>query len=130
MTEAPPFFVPAATADNQESVYEGFAKWCHCNVPPMGQRIYSITLVHDGEEWIATVGQQLSGSTIADPRSRAKVRRFSRPVSDPALVLAIFPGNPYMVVTNHRLAGNVGSRWENPFMAGIPTSITYFQRAT
>lgn len=47
-------------------------------------------------------------------------------VSDPALVLAIFPGIPYMVVTNHRIAGNVGSRWENPFLAGTPESVTHF----
>ena len=31
----PQFFVPAATADNQESVYADFAKWCNRGVPSM-----------------------------------------------------------------------------------------------
>ncbi len=42
------------------------------------------------------------------------------------MVLAIFPGTPFKVVTNHRIPGNVRSAWENPFMAGEPKSVAYF----
>jgi hypothetical protein len=48
-------------------------------------------------------------------------------LSDPATVLAIFPGHPghpglpALVVTDAAR----GSEWANPFMAGNPT-ITYF----
>lgn len=128
MSEAPAFFVPAATPDNQESVYADFAKWIGYPVPSPGKRIYSITYTHDGEEWIATVGERLRGTRLRTTRSRGKKIERTYPISDPAIVLAIFPGAPYMVVTNHRIAGNVGSAWENPFMAGQPTSIAYFSR--
>lgn len=47
-------------------------------------------------------------------------------LSDSAQVLAIFPGNPYLVVTNYRITDGVRSAWENPFMAGRPTSVTFF----
>ena len=50
------FFVPAATPDNQESVYAELARLSRCAVPPVERRIYSITYTHDGEEWTATVG--------------------------------------------------------------------------
>jgi hypothetical protein len=117
---APAFFVPAADSDNEESVYAEFADWCGRPVPSRGERIYSITFIHDGVEWTATVDEQLQGfERGTTPRKRT---------SDPALVLAIFPGNPYMVVTNHRVAENVGSKWVNPFLAGEPKSVTYFTK--
>lgn len=130
MAEAPPFFVPAATTDNQESVYAEFARWCGRPVPSPERRIYSITFVHDGEEWTATVGEALRGKRFRTTRSRGMKIEREQPVSDPAIVLAIFPGIPYIVVTNHRIGGrNVGSRWENPFFAGEPDSVTFFSVA-
>jgi hypothetical protein len=128
MTDSPlHFFVPAATPDNEESVYASFAEWCHCPVPSRDRRIHSITYVHDGEEWTATVGKRLEGIRLHKTRrgGRKNVER-DIPLSDPAVVLAIFPGSPYMVVTNHRIGQSVGSAWENPFMAGQPRSVTYF----
>ena len=56
MPNAPPFFVPAATPDEQESVYADMAADCNRAVPDPDRRIYSITYVHDGAEWTATVG--------------------------------------------------------------------------
>jgi hypothetical protein len=124
--EAPPFFVPAATVDNQESVFSEFAGMSRRPVPKMAERIYSITYVHDGVKWTATVGEHLRGVRLPNQHSRSKKAQREEPVSDPARVLAIFAGVPYMVVTNHRLVGNVRSAWENPFMAGQPISVTYF----
>jgi hypothetical protein len=130
MAEAPQFFVPApAKPDKQESAYAEFAKWCGRAVPGPESRIYSITFVHDGEEWTATVSESLRGKRIRSTRSRGVKVEREQPVSDPAVVLAIFEGLPYMVVTNHRLGGrNVGSAWENPFLAGQPKSVTYFSK--
>ncbi|WP_296749139.1 hypothetical protein [Thiobacillus sp.] len=126
MTSTPVFFVPAATAETQEQVFGEFAKWCGVSAPPAERRIYSIVFVHDGDVWTATVGESLQGERTRTTKVRGqKVERTSH-VSDPALVLAIFPGSPFMVVTNHKIAGNVGSRWENPFLAGQPRSVTYF----
>jgi hypothetical protein len=103
-----------------------FAEWCHRPVPKLTERIYSITYVHDGEDWTATVGETLRGVRHRSTRSRGKKIERTLQLTDPAIVLAVFPGTPFMVVTNHRLAGNVGSAWGNPFMAGQPKSIMYF----
>lgn len=126
MLDAPKFFVPGASSDDQEQVYVELARWCRGIVPPLGNRVYSITYVHDGEEWTATVGQALRGVRRKTCRSRGVRSDQTIHLNDPATVLAIFPGTPYMVVTNHRIAGGVVSAWENPFMAGEPRSITYF----
>jgi len=126
MSNPPKFFVPAATDEDVEQVYASFAKDSRRPVPPPGERIYSITYVHDGEEWTATVGERLSGKRHTTSRSKGQSIERTQSVSDPAVVLAIFPGSPFVVVTNHRIVGNVGSKWENPFFAGQPTSVTKF----
>jgi hypothetical protein len=127
MREGPAFFVPAATPEEQESIYETFAGWCRKAVPPMTERIYSITYRHNGEEWTATVGEALRGTKTQIRRVSGRKSEVSIPTSDPAIVLAIFAGLPFFVVTNHRINGrSVGSAWENPFMAGQPESIIRF----
>ena len=128
MSAAPIFFVPAATAETQESVYADFAKWCGVSLPPTAERVFSIVFMHNGEVWHATVGETMRGTKYSTRKVKGQEVEQSHPVSDPALVLAIFPGSPFMVVTNHRIAGNVGSRWENPFLAGKPESVTYFAK--
>jgi hypothetical protein len=131
-SEPPPFFVPGCDPSKQEAVYQELARRAaQWGVPlDIGQRIYSITFIQDGkEQWTATVGEQLRGHTVADPQARAKKRRFSRPLSDPAKVLAIFAGAPYVVVTDARINPDVRSTFESPFLAGIPTSVTYFRDA-
>ena len=132
MTQAPSFFVPAATPETQESVFADLARIAQRSVPPLAERIYSITYLHDGEEWTATVGESLRGISRKITRSKGKKKERLCPVADPAIVLAIFPGVaifpavPYIVVTNHGLPGNVGSAWENTFLAGQPKSVTRF----
>ena len=118
--------MPEATPENEESVYARFASMCNQPVPSRGLRIYSITFVHDKTEWTATVGERLKGVQNCSRHSKGKRIERTQSVSDPAVVLAIFPGHPYMVVTNHEIAQNVRSIWGNPFMAGDPKSITYF----
>ena len=126
MSEAPAFFVPDATAETRESVYADFAKLCGLPVPILAERIFAIVFKHNGEVWHATVGETMRGTKYSTHKVRGQKVERSQSVSDPALVLAIFPGVPVMVVTNHRIAGNVGSRWENPFLVGKPESVTYF----
>jgi hypothetical protein len=126
---APPFFVPGANPETQESIYAALAKFCGSTVPVIEQRIYSITYVHDGEEWTATVGEALRGRRHSTTRRRGQRLERTERLSDPAVVLAIFSGSPFMVVTNERIPGSVGgvgSAWESPFMAGRPKSVTYF----
>ena len=75
------------------------------------------------------MGQQLRGNSIADPRARAQKRRFSHLVSDDATVQAVFAGRSYIVVTDSRVNPNIRSAWENPFMAGVPRSVTLFDNS-
>lgn len=125
-SEIPTFFVPDTTLDTQDAIYAHYAAWCVRTVPAFDTRIYSIVFVHDGQEWTATVGETLHGVHYNAITSRSKRIDRSRPVGDPAVVLAIFPGAPFMVVTNHRIDVSVRSAWENPFLAGEPKSVTYF----
>jgi hypothetical protein len=124
----PEFFVPAATPENQEQVYAEFARRVGRKVPSLAERVYSIEYRHDGIDWTATVGKPLRGTKTETRRSKHGVTERQQPVSDPAIALAIFPGDPYIVVTNQGIVGNVGSRWANPFFAGRPTSVTPFKQ--
>jgi hypothetical protein len=126
MTEVPAFFVPKATPENQESIYASFADSREIPIPILPERIYSITFIHNREEWIATVGQALRGSRHKTTRSIGKKVEQIVQLSDPAIVLAIFPGTPFTLFTNHRIDRNVGSVWENPFYVGEPKSVTHF----
>lgn len=128
MPAVPAFFVPEAAPGGQEDTYADFAKWCGQSVPEIALRIYSITFIHDEEEWTATVGETLHGMGRPKRGRRSATSERTVSLSDPAMVLAIFPGNPYFVVTNHRINRNLRSAWESPFMAGRPNSVTYFSR--
>ena len=126
MPETPQFFVPAAaTPEQAEAVYGQLADVCRKSVPSLPQRIYSITFRHDGEEWTATVGEKLSGTKYRITGKGSNKREVATPTADPAIVLAIFSGEPYFVVTN-QIAGYIGSKWESVFMAGRPSRVTYF----
>lgn len=125
------FSVPhAETPEEAERVYASFAEWCRVPVPPPGKRIHSITYVHDGEEWTATVGEQLRGRRTRTMRRKAGPTEVTTRLSDSATVLAIFPGSPYLVVTDARPITSRPSGWENPFMAGRPRGISYFDAET
>jgi hypothetical protein len=121
---APAFFVPGVTEDKAEEVFAALAKFAGCSVPPPDERVYRIEWVHNGERWTGEVGKQMHGEELPVPRRKPKA--WTRKVSDPATVHAIFPGVPYIVVTDKRPIGRARSAWENPFMAGSPAKVDYF----
>ncbi len=125
----PAFFIPDAPPDAHESVYASFAAWCRCPVPRIDQRISSITYRHKGTTWTATVGDALRGTQSTTLRSHGQKNEHVRYVADPAIVLAIFGGVSFTVVTNQGIPRDVGSAWGNPVLAGQPKSITYFSLA-
>jgi hypothetical protein len=115
----PQFFVPAATAETRESIYESLAAFAKQPVPELQQRVFSITYNHDGETWTSTVGEPSVGMRRLTVDQGSSKRETVTHLSDPAITLAIFPGNPYVVVTNEGLGGrSVGSAWVNPFYMG------------
>jgi hypothetical protein len=120
------FFVPHATADTREQTYAEMAATCGRPVPPVGRRIFAIEWTHDGEEWTATVGETLRGVKTQRLRRGGVMRDVPTPLNDAATVLAIFAGSPYLVLTNARPLTAIVSHWANPFMAGRPSRVTYF----
>lgn len=121
------FSVPFTTsAADAERAYEQLAKICHSTPPPPGERVYSITFKHNGERWVATVGERLVGTKTHVSKSKGVRKEYEVSLSDPAVVVAIFPGNPYLVFTGTE-SGTGRSAWENPFMAGSPSAVTYFR---
>lgn len=127
MDSAPAFFLPALPPNKYEEVYAQLAKGCGCAVPSPERRVYSITYIHNGERWTATVGQQLKGTQTKRFGSRGDQREVSYPIDDAAIVVAIFEGYPFQVVTDGGLAAGGRSKWENPFFAANPGSVVYFR---
>ena len=123
----PRFFIPTQSADAQESVYAQLAKSVSSAPPASGKRIYSIRFRHNGVDWTATVGEILAGTRTKTVGHGISRREVSSPVTDAALVIAIFSGNPFFVFTDSGLAQSSRSGWQNPFMAGIPDAVSYFQ---
>src|SRR5579875_2980020 len=83
MPDARAFFVPPEhpdfTPEQQEAAYAEFAAMCRRPVPESDKRIYSITYVHDGEEWTATVGEPLRGVRYKTVRSHGQKREQRTP---------------------------------------------------
>jgi hypothetical protein len=125
MSDAPVFFVPGFPVENHEACYIEIAQHFNGYVPIYSERIYSITYQSRNEEWVATVGESLCGTKLEVVRIKGKKTNRVVRLTDSAIVLAIFPGYPYKVVTNAGLA--VRSEWENPFIVGQPSSIIKFK---
>jgi hypothetical protein len=57
-TQPPAFFVPEVPPDTTEAEwYQALAALAQRPVPPVAERVYSITYTHNGETWISTVGE-------------------------------------------------------------------------
>lgn len=129
MAEAPLFFLPETTPERVEAKYADMADQCHCAVPDLEKRIYSISFTEErrsDEEWTATVGKYLRGVRYSITRSGGAHVEQKLVVRDGATVQAIFSGPPFVVVTDSRIGSRIRSDWGNPFYVDKPTSITYF----
>jgi hypothetical protein len=127
MAQAPAFFLPPIAhydASEQDAAYVEIAEKCGRSVP--AQRVYSITFRHDSDDWTATVGERLTGSKTQQIGPKDNSTEQTTPLEDAATVVAIFPGTPYLVVTDSGIISGGRTTWENPFYAGTPTSVTYF----
>jgi hypothetical protein len=96
------------------------AKGSECDVPPIGKRVFSISFEHGGIVWIATVGRNLRGRKPVLIKHKETGRW--RDIRDTALVLAIFPGEPYCVVT---YPGS-NSHFRGMRIYAIPTGVGLF----
>ncbi|WP_292078042.1 hypothetical protein [Brevundimonas sp. UBA7838] len=121
MTVNPTFFVPLVSEEKHEECYQALAKDAGVAAAPLGKRIYSIKFRHNGEVWTATVGQSLVGTAEKTVRVRGQKVERTLHLSNPAVVMAIYEGYPYIVWHDNR-----SRTWANPFMAGEPFSVTHF----
>jgi hypothetical protein len=110
------FFLPFLPPELAEASYAHIAERCDKIAPRPGDRVYSISFAHGRVVWVATVGKLLKGY-------RTGHRATPSFIEDPAMVLAIFPGTPYCVVTD--ALHTMGSHFENIFF-GTPLEVEYF----
>jgi hypothetical protein len=120
------FFLPRASDDEQaERLYDALAEFAGCEPAPAGRRVHSIAFPHDGVEWVAEVGEQLSGRRTTQQLRRGELLERTEHLSSSALVLAVYPGTPFVVVTDAQPITGAPSEWANPFSAQ-PDRVTYF----
>ena len=124
-----PFFFPRAdAADQAERLFEALAEFAGSEPPPAGRRVHAIAFPHDGARWIARVGEELSGQRTTTQLRRGELIERTEQLSSASRVLAIYPGTPYVVVTDAQPITGAPSEWANPFSAQ-PDEVTWFDPA-
>jgi hypothetical protein len=122
------FFLPRAGDDEQaERLYGALAELAGCEPAPAGERVHSIAFVVDGARWVAEVGEELRGRRTTRQLRRGELVERSEELASPSRVLAIYPGNPFVVVTDAQPITGASSEWANPFTAE-PDAVTLFDR--
>ena len=120
------FFLPRASDDEQaERLYDALAEFAGCEPAPPGQRVQSITFTQDGAEWVAEVGEPLSGRRTTRQLRRGEVLERTEELGSTSRVLAIYPGSPFVVVTDAQPITGTASEWANPFTAQ-PDDVIWF----
>ena len=123
------FFLPRASDDEQaERLYDALAEFAGCEPAPPGRRVRSITFTQDGARWVAAVGEELSGRRTTQQLRRGELIERTEELTSASRVLAVYPGEPYTVVTDAQPITRTPSQWANPFTAR-PDTITLFDRA-
>lgn len=111
-SDVPAFFVPTAALEAQEAIYTRLASMAQQRVPALGKRVYSIHYTYNDEQWTSTVGERCTCVRYLTVGSVPRAQMFS----DRFLVLAIFPGDPYTIVTDDLPGNPVPSERANPFI--------------
>ena len=119
------FSVPGFDPEEAEDAYQAMAGACGYPVPEPGRRVASISFVDDLGTWTATVGERLIGAAnqgrVHGDQSQDITERHAA-----VTVMAIFPGTPYLVVTNGPPLGNAYSDLPNPIHA-TPQHVELFE---
>lgn len=120
------FFLPRADDDEQaERLYGALAEFAGCEPAPAGQRVHAIAFPADGARWEARVGEELRGRRATQQLRRGELLERIEELSSSTRVLAIYPGTPYVVVTDAQPITGAPSEWANPFSAE-PEEVTRF----
>ena len=110
------FFLPRASDDEQaERLYEALAEFAGCEPAPPGRRVHSIAFGQDGAQWVATVGEPLTGRRTTQQLRRGELIERTETLTSTSRVLAVYPGAPFTVVTDAQPITSAPSEWANPF---------------
>ena len=124
----PVFFLPrAADADQGERLYEALAEFAGADPGPPGERVRSIAFTRDGVRWTATVGEPLAGGRVGSAKRAGRRIDVPDDLTTTTLVLAVYAGAPYSVVTDAQPITSAPSVWANPFTAE-PDDVELFDR--
>jgi hypothetical protein len=122
------FFLPRASDDEQaERLYDALAEFAGCAPAPRGERVRSIAFSQDGARWVAAVGEELTGVRTTQQLRRGELIERTEHLSSTSRVLAVYPGDPYVVVTDAQPITGTPSEWANPFLAR-PDEVTLFDQ--
>ena len=87
----------------------------------------AIAFTADGARWVAEVGAELRGRRTTQQLRRGELLERTEDLASGTRVLAIYPGSPYVVVTDAQPITGAPSEWANPFTAE-PDDVTRFDR--
>ena len=122
------FFLPRAADDEQaERLYEALAEFAGCEPAPPGHRVRCIEFTQDGARWTAAVGEELRGERTTQQLRRGELLERTEVLTSPTRVLAVYPGDPYVVVTDAQPITGAPSQWANPLLAR-PERVVLFDR--
>jgi hypothetical protein len=79
---------------------------------------------------VARVGEYLRGRSVLRRGQQGVWAERTTPLTDPAAVLAIFPGFAFSVITDAEPIGVTISSWPNPIRVRRPTSVRPFDADT
>lgn len=124
----PEFFLPDAprwlveeARTTPEVTYEALAGLAGCSPLPLGERIYSITWHHDGEECTAKVGRGIETHRPESARRKSSSRTYR------STVLAIYrQGGECVIVTDRDPRMMWHDDWDNPLRYLNPVDVTLF----
>jgi len=123
------FFLPRASDDEQaERLYDALAEFAGCDPAPPGRRVQSIAFTQDGAQWVAEVGAELRGQRTTQQLRRGELIERTETLTSASRVLAVYPGTPFVVVTDAQPITGTPSEWANPFSAQ-PDEVTWFDAA-
>ena len=120
------FFPRADDAEQAERLYDALAEFAGAEPAPAGGRVHAIEFTSDGARWVAEVGEELRGRRTTQQLRRGELIERTEQLSASTRVLAIYPGTPYVVVTDAQPITGAPSEWANPFTAA-PDAVTLFE---
>ena len=122
------FFLPRAGDDDQaERLYAALAEFAGCEPAPPGRRGRAIEFTQDGVSWVAAVGEELRDRRTTQQLRRGELIERTEELSSSSRVLTVYPGTPFVVVTDAQPITGAASEWANPFTAE-PDRVTRFDR--